>query len=106
MVDYSKWVCFFFSSRRRHTRYWRDWSSDVCSSDLGDVGVHPTIVKPLPDRRQYLFVQSTSSPGILVATLSTTPTRERVSLIGIIESAEVVRSMCPALTLAARQDTL
>src|SRR3712207_6277064 len=26
--------CFFFSSRRRHTRYWRDWSSDVCSSDL------------------------------------------------------------------------
>src|SRR3712207_9037281 len=26
----------FFSSRRRHTRYWRDWSSDVCSSDLVD----------------------------------------------------------------------
>src|SRR5258707_1915860 len=25
---------FFLSSRRRHTRYWRDWSSDVCSSDL------------------------------------------------------------------------
>src|SRR5215217_6048840 len=25
---------FFFSSRRRHTRFWRDWSSDVCSSDL------------------------------------------------------------------------
>src|SRR5258707_11681050 len=30
---------FFFSSRRRHTRYWRDWSSDVCSSDL-------TIMRP------------------------------------------------------------
>src|SRR3712207_8134337 len=29
---------FFFSSRRRHTRYWRDWSSDVCSSDLGGSG--------------------------------------------------------------------
>src|SRR3712207_8243845 len=28
------WFSFFFSSRRRHTRYWRDWSSDVCSSDL------------------------------------------------------------------------
>src|SRR3712207_8033706 len=28
-------IVFFFSSRRRHTRYWRDWSSDVCSSDLG-----------------------------------------------------------------------
>src|SRR5207249_9005554 len=28
---------FFFSSRRRHTRSKRDWSSDVCSSDLGRV---------------------------------------------------------------------
>src|SRR5207247_2245802 len=27
-------LCFFFSSRRRHTRSTRDWSSDVCSSDL------------------------------------------------------------------------
>src|SRR2546429_2667436 len=27
-------LCFFFSSRRRHTRCSRDWSSDVCSSDL------------------------------------------------------------------------
>src|SRR5690606_41153364 len=27
---------FFFSSRRRHTRFSRDWSSDVCSSDLAD----------------------------------------------------------------------
>src|SRR3989304_7211197 len=27
---------FFFSSRRRHTRCSRDWSSDVCSSDLPD----------------------------------------------------------------------
>src|SRR2546429_5223175 len=28
---------FFFSSRRRHTRCSRDWSSDVCSSDLSDI---------------------------------------------------------------------
>src|SRR6266542_4216270 len=27
-------LCFFFSGRRRHTRCYRDWSSDVCSSDL------------------------------------------------------------------------
>src|SRR6266542_4776335 len=27
-------ISFFFSSRRRHTRCYRDWSSDVCSSDL------------------------------------------------------------------------
>src|SRR5699024_11450686 len=29
--------CFFFSSRRRHTRSKRDWSSDVCSSDLKEL---------------------------------------------------------------------
>src|SRR5207249_5917935 len=29
-----RFLCFFFSSRRRHTRSKRDWSSDVCSSDL------------------------------------------------------------------------
>src|SRR3712207_9495887 len=33
-VDAVGVVCFDCSSRRRHTRYWRDWSSDVCSSDL------------------------------------------------------------------------
>src|SRR5207247_4143654 len=32
---------FFFSSRRRHTRSTRDWSSDVCSSDLRDA--NPTL---------------------------------------------------------------
>src|SRR2546429_7029541 len=34
---------FFFSSRRRHTRCSRDWSSDVCSSDL----VAPAVPTPL-----------------------------------------------------------
>src|SRR3712207_7743182 len=39
---------FFFSSRRRHTRYWRDWSSDVCSSDLprGDEQVRAVPIEP------------------------------------------------------------
>src|SRR5690606_40049301 len=31
-------IFFFFSSRRRHTRFSRDWSSDVCSSDLATFG--------------------------------------------------------------------
>src|SRR3989442_12190197 len=34
MGIYSDKFFFFFSSRRRHTRCGRDWSSDVCSSDL------------------------------------------------------------------------
>src|SRR5699024_11406212 len=32
-------ISFFFSSRRRHTRSKRDWSSDVCSSDLSYVSI-------------------------------------------------------------------
>src|SRR4051794_41776769 len=42
------WCFFFFSSRRRHTRWTGDWSSDVCSSDLlaplqpGQRGPHRT----------------------------------------------------------------
>src|SRR2546428_1611584 len=35
---------FFFSSRRRHTRSDRDWSSDVCSSDLFQRGFYEVIL--------------------------------------------------------------
>src|SRR2546430_5758754 len=38
-------VSFFFSSRRRHTRFDCDWSSDVCSSDLGEESQR---IGPLP----------------------------------------------------------
>src|SRR3712207_8053804 len=46
---YHLFYFFFFSSRRRHTRYWRDWSSDVCSSDLFDPPQHR---KPASLRRK------------------------------------------------------
>src|SRR5690242_21404209 len=36
-LRYLYFFFFFFSSRRRHTRLTCDWSSDVCSSDLGEV---------------------------------------------------------------------
>src|SRR3989442_678881 len=36
---------FFFTSRRRHTRCGRDWSSDVCSSDLGDIDLRKTALE-------------------------------------------------------------
>src|SRR5699024_12203975 len=58
---------FFFSSRRRHTRSKRDWSSDVCSSDLSHEvfeEVHQSIVEraaAFPDghgvRLHYPFSQ-------------------------------------------------
>src|SRR2546426_11815254 len=50
-------ICFFFSSRRRHTRLQGDWSSDVCSSDLPSealrllVANRQTIADPAAHRR-------------------------------------------------------
>src|SRR5574337_96726 len=43
-------ACFFFSSRRRHTRLSGDWSSDVCSSDLADLGLPEAMLnRPVND---------------------------------------------------------
>src|SRR3712207_4086415 len=61
-------VFFFFSSRRRHTRYWRDWSSDVCSSDLAAVFANLRRL-PLP-RRMVAALEAESglndAPAILL----------------------------------------
>src|SRR5947209_14103882 len=46
---------FFFSSRRRHTRYWRDWSSDVCSSDLACRPRQVAIQKTIAERNLRFF---------------------------------------------------
>src|SRR5205809_420040 len=46
---------FFFSSRRRHTRCSRDWSSDVCSSDLGFLSFHSHAAKHLNQLGEMLF---------------------------------------------------
>src|SRR5205814_8464499 len=47
MDKFKRCVCltrfFFFSSRRRHTRCLSDWSSDVCSSDLGPADANPDL---------------------------------------------------------------
>src|SRR5476649_2726319 len=46
---------FFFSSRRRHTRSLCDWSSDVCSSDLEDLGsTNGTMVNGKPVKKHFL----------------------------------------------------
>src|SRR5699024_12144669 len=46
---------YFFSSRRRHTRSKRDWSSDVCSSDLLPVQLQEKL-----ERHSFLLVVQTS----------------------------------------------
>src|SRR3712207_5291380 len=49
----------FLSSRRRHTRYWRDWSSDVCSSDL----LRKRIMQESP-HTLFLLSGDTISPSV------------------------------------------
>src|SRR3712207_4456464 len=56
-------VCiFFFSSRRRHTRYWRDWSSDVCSSDLPGSPAGDYSPDWSPDGDALVFVSDRDDP--------------------------------------------
>src|SRR5437879_12682468 len=49
------WFVFFFSSRRRHTRYIGDWSSDVCSSDL-ERGARFEVARPEELLRPHVHV--------------------------------------------------
>src|SRR5258707_9770165 len=66
-------VNVFFSSRRRHTRYWRDWSSDVCSSDLR---------VPASSGKRFLELAGTLGLGIALRQA----TRELAKLIPIVGS--------------------
>src|SRR2546427_5520128 len=56
-MSYSDVSSFFFSSRRRHTRFDCDWSSDVCSSDLGGEprwdAAGLSVVRREPQRRDH-----------------------------------------------------
>src|SRR2546429_3945190 len=59
---------FFFSSRRRHTRCSRDWSSDVCSSDLGVInfvpGAAPQVSEALLADRHLAGIHFTGSTEV------------------------------------------
>src|SRR2546430_9466523 len=61
-VTYARVAFFFFSSRRRHTRFDCDWSSDVCSSDLSFL--MPFITKDLGFNNQQV--------GLIASALSFT----------------------------------
>src|SRR5215208_3559018 len=57
-------LVFFFSSRRRHTRWPRDWSSDVCSSDLDPVRLDPGSARLLVEGGALLIdVRKSEDPG-------------------------------------------
>src|SRR2546422_1482128 len=88
---------FFFSSRRRHTRCSRDWSSDVCSSDLNVApavfgganlvlrGPDGLIVTPLPIHQSLALVFAV--PDFTVETK-----RARAALPATLPHADAVRA--------------
>src|SRR5207253_6704989 len=86
------WLLFFFSSRRRHTRWPRDWSSDVCSSDLGTVDlrrVYATVLEVAA-----LAVPNGAPPSLLAAAgggAVAVAERERVAIPGW---AQIGRASC------------
>src|SRR5438034_4742266 len=72
--------CFFFSSRRRHTRSLCDWSSDVCSSDL--VGIKPTL--GMVSRAGIIpFAHSQDTSGPMARTV-----RDAAILLGVLTGAD------------------
>src|SRR5207302_8997222 len=105
-------MIFFFSSRRLHTRFSRDWSSDVCSSDLrvrpyliaaktcGSIGPQ-FLVSPSPDF--YQMRGSLGSPMktsvnkrslvVLLAQIGRASCRERVKGVGVWVSVEVEKTV-------------
>src|SRR5438034_8683855 len=85
--------CFFFSSRRRHTRSLCDWSSDVCSSDL-TAGVLAAlhVMQREPERRECLWVNARRlqaglrSMGFDIGTkIGRASCRERVEMLVVVE---------------------
>src|SRR5207245_3349468 len=68
-------VLFFVSSTRRHTRCYRDWSSDVCSSDLGvwqiaDVYLDGTISEMATRRSEFAAILRAQGITGLIQTLN------------------------------------
>src|SRR5207245_4771065 len=88
-------VCliFFFSSRRRHTRCYRDWSSDVCSSDLKVEGflLRSTLRAVVAQRLVRVLCDRCKAPRTLTsADLAADP---RYALLGL-GAGEIGRASC------------
>src|SRR2546430_11361451 len=84
---------FFFSSRRRHTRFDCDWSSDVCSSDLvpGGVRRRPGLQE---DRLPLSPLRGAASPGVREADRAPADAGRRRPRPHARRRAEIGRASC------------
>src|SRR6266542_572916 len=72
---------FFFSSRRRHTSCYRDWSSDVCSSDLLLDPHDVAVITPHVEQASAIAARLADLPGVLIATANQAQVLEREAVV-------------------------
>src|SRR3954451_6370299 len=85
-------LSFFFSSRRRHTRCGRDWSSDVCSSDLPTRGMDRA-------HKDALAARISELPAAMVATHDTEFAAAFADRVVLLGEGEVIADGPPAEVL-------
>src|SRR5204863_5279022 len=83
---------FFFSSRRRHTRSLRDWSSDVCSSDL------------LPETDHFLDLAFAVQARLEVIDVELDAERGEVGVLFLAQVGDRVLADCPEIVGVARSE--
>src|SRR2546430_5337106 len=76
-------IIFFFSSRRRHTRFDCDWSSDVCSSDL----------KPCGGEKRSDIAATAAVPAIVTGRMIVVLHRELSAAVGQIRDTDFFGSL-------------
>src|SRR5690606_40815379 len=89
---------FFFSSRRRHTRFSRDWSSDVCSSDLDDKG-HIWYPRELIPLVKWMYRQRKDNPIFVKLLDESVDSLEEIlalerQAIAALKEGEIGRASC------------
>src|SRR2546430_13590826 len=83
---------FFFSSRRRHTRFDCDWSSDVCSSDLEKYADSPQLGQVFEKEAKERADKLDAQHKALLATQQATLDQQRTMLLALV--AEIGRASC------------
>src|SRR6266511_4761255 len=86
---------FFFSSGRRHTRVSRDWSSDVCSSDLARRGVGRVRITDEGGESRW-------REGALLE--DATSARKELGIVATLRTPEKLRELQRALYLRAKKE--
>src|SRR5882762_7782360 len=89
---------FFFSSRRRHTRFKCDWSSDVCSSDLLEIRAVDSGRQLQSDLERLKVSASSESPEARAKTLSERKSKLEAVLAERAQALQAMESGAPGRT--------